>query len=260
MIRRIVTTLGTAALSVGLILGTSPAAYAQHHGGGHAGGGHMGGGHAAAPGFHGGGAAFRGGAPAYHGGGYAYRPYGGYYGGYRPYGGYYGGYRNYGYYPGFGLSIALGGLGLYRGLGYGGYYGGYPGSYAYGYPSSSYGYAGDSYYSYPPASGYLEPYAAPAPPANYQSLYQPPAATTSSTATITVRLPADATLWVDDYQSQQTGAVRQLVTPGALEPGKMYHYTLKAQWTENGQPVVRERVVNFQAGNSVIVDMAQPGA
>ena len=86
-----------------------------------------------------------------------------------------------------------------------------------------------------------------------QSMYTPAA----GTAQITVRVPPDATLWVDSMQSTQTGPVRTFVTPATLQPGQSYSYTLKAQWTENGQPVVRERRVDFQAGNQVIVDLTQ---
>jgi uncharacterized protein (TIGR03000 family) len=83
-----------------------------------------------------------------------------------------------------------------------------------------------------------------------ESLYGP----TPTTALITVRLPADAKLVVDDLPTPQTGPVRQFVTPGALEPGKTYHYTLKAEWMDNGQSVKRERKVDFQAGGQVNVD------
>jgi len=90
----------------------------------------------------------------------------------------------------------------------------------------------------------------PGTPVTTESLYPP----TAGTALITVRLPAGATLMVDDMPTTPTGPVRQFVTPGRLESGKQYHYNLKAQWTENGQPVTRERKVDFQAGGQVNVD------
>jgi len=83
-----------------------------------------------------------------------------------------------------------------------------------------------------------------------ESLYGP----TPTTALITVRVPADAKLMVDDTPTNETGPVRRFVTPGALEPGKTYHYNLKAEWMENGQPVTRQRKVDFQAGGQVNVD------
>jgi uncharacterized protein (TIGR03000 family) len=96
------------------------------------------------------------------------------------------------------------------------------------------------------------------PPTTTASMYAPMPGTmsgaTQQTALITVRLPADAKLTVDDLPTNETGAVRQFVTPGALEAGKTYHYTLKAEWVDNGQPVKRERKVDFQAGGQVNVD------
>jgi uncharacterized protein (TIGR03000 family) len=91
----------------------------------------------------------------------------------------------------------------------------------------------------------------PGTPVTTESLFRP----TPETALITVRLPADATLLVDDMPTTPTGRVRQFVTPGRLEPGKQYSYNLKAQWTENGQPVTRERKIDFQAGGQVNVDL-----
>ena len=72
-------------------------------------------------------------------------------------------------------------------------------------------------------------------------------------------VPANAKLWVDDLPTTQTGTAREFVTPPSLEPGKTYRYTIRAQWEENGQPVTRERTVEFQAGKSIIVDALQAG-
>jgi uncharacterized protein (TIGR03000 family) len=133
-------------------------------------------------------------------------------------------------------------LGL-GGLGYGGYGGGY---------SSGYTYA-PSYYNAYPSADYGQVYSGGV---QTQSAYpQAPAGTASQ---IIVRVPSNAKLWVDDYESQLTGPVRQLNTPATLEPGRTYRYTLKAQWIQNGQPVVQERVVSFQAGQSTEVDFARP--
>jgi uncharacterized protein (TIGR03000 family) len=174
---------------------------------------------------------------AYHGGGGGYRPgYGGYHGGYGGYGGY--GYRGYGYgygYPGFGLGIGLGGFG------YGGYYGGY----------GDYGYVPN--YTYSPTY-VVPPNYAPGNGVQSQSAYP----SSTDTAKLVIRTPADAQVWVDNYQSSQAGPVRELVTPGGLEPGKTYHYVIKAQWNDNGKPVVQERKIDFQAGQMVVVDLTQP--
>src|SRR5437868_6480169 len=81
-------------------------------------------------------------------------------------------------------------------------------------------------------------------------------ATALGTARITLQVPANAKVWVDDLPTSQTGAVREFVTPGVLEPSKTYRYTIRAQWEENGQTVTRERTVEFQSGSAVIVNLA----
>jgi len=187
-----------------------------------------------------------------------------YSGGYQP--GFYG-YGNSGYiYSGRNLGI---GFGNYPGLS--SYYG-YPNYNTYA-PGSTYYYSTPNYYSSPGYGYYSAPnyyypgavagsgdprYQYPMAGATTESLYQQPAQQPAGTALITVRLPADAMLWTDGIPTSQTGAVRQFVTPVRLDPGKNYQYTLKAQWTENGQPITRERVVNFQAGGQVTVDFTQP--
>jgi uncharacterized protein (TIGR03000 family) len=172
-------------------------------------------------------------------------PPGGYHPGGRPGYGYgYGNYGRYGYgYGGFALGIGLG-----LGLGYGGYYGNY------------------GFYDSPYAVPYYVPNYAPVPggPDNAPGVEMPPSsiyvlpipqqASTLGTARFTINVPATAKLWVDDLPTSQTGAVREFVTPPALEPGKTYRYTIRAQWEENGQPVTRERTVEFQAGSSTIVN------
>jgi uncharacterized protein (TIGR03000 family) len=83
-----------------------------------------------------------------------------------------------------------------------------------------------------------------------QSQYRPPA----GAASLTVRLPANARLSMNDQPTTPTGPERQFVTPGGLEPGKTYYLTLKAQWEENGQTVTRDRTVEVKAGETVSVD------
>ena len=46
------------------------------------------------------------------------------------------------------------------------------------------------------------------------------------------------------------------VTP-PLQPGQEYTYTLKARWTENGQPVERTRQIMVRPGQTATVDFSQ---
>jgi uncharacterized protein (TIGR03000 family) len=184
-------------------------------------------------------------------------------------GGVFGGYQTGGYY-----GAPYGGMN--QGFGYGNYPGGYA-NYDYGnlgyYPGNPvYGgyqnFQSPTYYgrsmigNSETLQGYYNP---PLPtgtfyPPNVNTLtgvmgFLPPAQQpTPNTTLFTIRLPADAKFMVDDAATNEIGPVRQFVTPGTLEKGKTYHYNLKAQWTENGQPVTRERKVDFQAGGQVNVN------
>jgi uncharacterized protein (TIGR03000 family) len=53
---------------------------------------------------------------------------------------------------------------------------------------------------------------------------------------ITIRLPADATLFIDEHQTKETGTERTFRTP-PLQEGRHYAYVLKA--TSNGKTVTR---------------------
>jgi uncharacterized protein (TIGR03000 family) len=74
-----------------------------------------------------------------------------------------------------------------------------------------------------------------------------------SRSTVVVRLPADARLYVDNVACPLTSAKRSFHTP-RLEPGRQYYYTLKAEMTRDGQPVVDSRRVYVSAGKTVNVD------
>jgi len=251
MLRRLVTPIGVFAFATAVALAAGNPVNAQGRGGGS---GHSGG-------------ASHGGPP--HAGGGGSHPstggvsHGGYYPGVRPGGSYYGSGARYGYGNGFALGIGIGlgygGLGYgglgYGGLGYGGLgYGGLSYGGIYSYPSAS---VASPYYVpyYVPVPGGPDPAAGePMPPSNAQVLPNPTLSPALGAARITLQVPANAKLWVDDSPTVQAGASREFVTPASLERGKTYRYTFRAQWDENGQPVTRERTVEFQAGGAVIVN------
>jgi uncharacterized protein (TIGR03000 family) len=76
-------------------------------------------------------------------------------------------------------------------------------------------------------------------------------------ARITVKLPADAKLFVDGRATKQTGAVREFVTPPTLVAGLSYQYKLRAEWPQDGQTVTREQVVRFRVSGRSEVDFTQ---
>jgi uncharacterized protein (TIGR03000 family) len=75
-------------------------------------------------------------------------------------------------------------------------------------------------------------------------------------AILVVRLPADATLTVDDAPTRQTGTERLFQSP-SLRAGKKYTYTLKATWKENGRNQSVIRKVGVEPGQRTIVDLTK---
>jgi uncharacterized protein (TIGR03000 family) len=76
-------------------------------------------------------------------------------------------------------------------------------------------------------------------------------------ALLLVRLPAAAALTIGASPTEQTGVERLFVSP-PLEAGKRYRYTLKAEWTENGESRAEERVVVVQAGVQTVAAFGAP--
>lgn len=142
-----------------------------------------------------------------------------------------------------------------------GYSGYYPGYYSYS------GYTGPSqprdYPTYYRGLGGLDP-VFPPPDAVRRSPLPPPAAARGATprdnrVTVEVRVPPDAEVWLQDTRMQQTGAVRQFVSP-PLTPGYLYTYDIRARWTENGREVTRTRQLSVLAGYPYQVDFTTPAA
>ena len=76
-------------------------------------------------------------------------------------------------------------------------------------------------------------------------------------ATIVVELPADATLTIDNEATTSTGSSRVFTSP-ELNPGKEYHYTLKAEVVRDGKPVKTEKVIAVKAGEITPVTLTLP--
>lgn len=105
-----------------------------------------------------------------------------------------------------------------------------------------------------PAVKDVKPAIAPAPapkPANRES---PVAPSTADRATITVKLPPGATLYVDNRASPSTEPVRQFTTP-PLPRGQEYAYLMKAEVVRDGRPESVMQRVQFRAGERLTVDL-----
>jgi uncharacterized protein (TIGR03000 family) len=139
------------------------------------------------------------------------------------------GFFGFGYYPGF--------------FNYWPYYGGYSSYYS----SPSYYY--DPYDYTPTYYDYAPTYSgAPTPVAPSYS---------SAIATVEVRVPADAQLFIDGTPTKQTGEMRTFVSP-LLESGQAYTYDLTARWIQDGKPVEVTRRIDVAAGRKLTVDFTRP--
>jgi uncharacterized protein (TIGR03000 family) len=78
-------------------------------------------------------------------------------------------------------------------------------------------------------------------------------------ATIVVSLPEDAKLTIDGEQTTSTSAQRVFVSP-ALEQGKEYEYTLKAEVVRDGQTQIATAKVTVRPGETSKVELTMPAA
>jgi uncharacterized protein (TIGR03000 family) len=76
-------------------------------------------------------------------------------------------------------------------------------------------------------------------------------------ARITVKLPSNAKLWVDDVNCPLTSSERSFNTP-PLAPGRQYFYTIRMEVERDGQTVSEDRRVFVAAGRQVNVDFNTP--
>lgn len=79
-----------------------------------------------------------------------------------------------------------------------------------------------------------------------------PTITASQRATVVVRLPADARLYVDQQLLELTSGERTFVTP-ELPLGREYAYNFKIEYDRNGRTLSESQKVNVTAGKSSAV-------
>jgi uncharacterized protein (TIGR03000 family) len=77
-------------------------------------------------------------------------------------------------------------------------------------------------------------------------------------AILSVRVPAEAKLYVNGMLTRSTGSERRYISNG-LRPGFNYTYELRAQTERNGQMVEERKVVQLQAGQTAEVDFPLNG-
>jgi uncharacterized protein (TIGR03000 family) len=67
-------------------------------------------------------------------------------------------------------------------------------------------------------------------------------------AHVVAHVPEDARLWFDGQPTWQTGDMRYFVSP-PLAPGRTFHYTVRAEWVENGRWVSQVHTFPVHAGD-----------
>lgn len=72
-------------------------------------------------------------------------------------------------------------------------------------------------------------------------------------AVVTVQVPADAALYIDNVRCPLTSATRSFQTP-ALDPGREYYYTVRAEIVRDGQRRTQSQRVIVGAGRQVSVE------
>jgi uncharacterized protein (TIGR03000 family) len=86
------------------------------------------------------------------------------------------------------------------------------------------------------------------------STYSTPLKAEGSTASIQVRVPANAEIWFDNQKMSQTGSLRDFVSP-PLETGKQFTYNLRVRWTDSsGKVIDQTKQVEVQAGQQSTAD------
>jgi uncharacterized protein (TIGR03000 family) len=81
----------------------------------------------------------------------------------------------------------------------------------------------------------------------------PALAQTQTTAKVTIRLPRDARLYVDDVFCPLPGEARSFETP-PLEAMKKYYYTLRVEITVEGKPIRVSKRAVLEAGKESVTD------
>ena len=71
----------------------------------------------------------------------------------------------------------------------------------------------------------------------------------NNTASILVKVPANAKVFIDDYLMKSTSSERLFTSP-ELEPGRSYYYTIRVVIEKDGKPQEESRRVQIRAGET----------
>jgi len=69
---------------------------------------------------------------------------------------------------------------------------------------------------------------------------------------LTINVPADAKVFVNDKPTTSTGPRRQYKSSG-LQPDSVYRYHVRAEFVRDGEPVTEEKTVELTGGKSISI-------
>ena len=110
-----------------------------------------------------------------------------------------------------------------------------------------------------PAPAGAPPAPADAAPAPGTSTFHPTYGPARASATLAVKVPADAKVFINDRATSSTGSEREYVSRD-LQVGARYNYDVRVEFVVDGQPVTETKTVQLAAGQTGNVDFTQATA
>jgi uncharacterized protein (TIGR03000 family) len=77
-----------------------------------------------------------------------------------------------------------------------------------------------------------------------------------TSALLSVKVPADAKVFVNDRSTTSTGSQREYISRD-LRPGASYSYTVRAEFERDGKPVTEEKSVRLIAGQTASLSFSE---
>lgn len=81
-------------------------------------------------------------------------------------------------------------------------------------------------------------------------MYHPTYGPMRTSALLSVKVPTDAKVFVNDGPTTSAGVDREYISRD-LEPGARYSYNVRAEFVRDGKPVTEEKTVRLTAGQTV---------
>jgi uncharacterized protein (TIGR03000 family) len=87
-------------------------------------------------------------------------------------------------------------------------------------------------------------------------MYHPTYGPMRNSALLSVKVPADAKVFVNDRPTTSTGTDREYISR-SLRPGAGYTYTVRAEFERDGKPVTEEKTVHLTAAQTVSLSFTE---